>query len=125
MQYCIVSATLQEYNIETIKTVTVLLRNISYRYLCKITAMLKYPFRLARNVFEILQKCAERFLGCLCVLIHCLIPMFCEHCSLLHQGKKQPYTYITEMFLELFDKIAIPYFICNIAEMSKNVYMWK
>jgi len=37
-------------------------------------------------------KSAERFPGCLHVLIHGLIPTFREHCSLLHQGEKQPDT---------------------------------
>jgi len=33
---------------------------------------------------------AEKFSGCLLVLIHCLMSMFREHCSSLHQSEKQP-----------------------------------
>jgi len=40
----------------------------------------------------ILFKNADRFSGCLRVLIHCLMPTFHEHCSSFHQGEKKPGT---------------------------------
>jgi len=43
---------------------------------------------LSTSVFKastgVLFKSAEKFSGCLRVLIHCLIPTFREHYSLLH-----------------------------------------
>jgi len=54
------------------------------------TCLLWYYFPIV--YYNININCAERFPGCLRVLIHGLMPTFCEHCSSLHQGEKQPDT---------------------------------
>jgi len=52
-------------------------------------------------------KSAERFPGWTRVLIHGLMPTFCEHCSLLHQDEKQP----TNL---LFWRISYIYIYCSV-----------
>jgi len=50
-------------------------------------------------------KSAERFSGCLRVLIHCLMPTFREHCSSLHR-KATWYWHIKKGFsLQSFSSI--------------------
>jgi len=55
-----------------------------------------HPIVVFNNVFKalmgILLRSAERFPGCLRVLIYCLMLTFREHYNSFHQGEKQPNT---------------------------------
>jgi len=86
------------------------------KHLYKTTIILYYVFKASTSI---LFKSAERFSGCLHVLIHCLMPTFRKHCNSLYQGKQLD-TEFSILYIYFF--YIIYYF--NIYTFIYNLYIY-